>query len=286
MERERLGMKRCSGIDAVPCFPHGFTLVELLIYVALSGLIFTAVWQTFNTQNAIHNTQKEIAAMEQNLRAAMFVLKKEIRMAGYNPTPDTNASSFGITDIRLRNENNSLNVNGNSAIGFTAGDYNNTGVDKSIFFVKNGPVTLARAINTSGRQLFAENIEALELAYAFDADGDGILDTSANGNIIWAVDTDNDNRLDLNLDTNDDGIIDDADDTESDGRINGIVLNPVVDIDKIRAVHIWILGVTTKPDSNHTDNGIYGVGRKVIRVNDRFHRRQVNAVVKCRNLGL
>lgn len=266
-------------------FSKGFSLVELLIYAALSGLIFAAVWQTFNAQNAIHKSQKEIAAMQQNIRAALFVLSKEIRMAGYDPEPNDD-QVFQITDIRLRNENNVLTVNGNSAIAFTAGDYDDSGADKTIFYAKNGPFTMSRSINGSGRQLFAENIEALELAYAFDSDGDGALDTSANGNTVWAVDTDNDNRLDMALDANDDGKIDENDDTDSDGLINGSILNPAIDAVRICAVHVWILGRTTKIDINHSDNGVYATGRKIIRTNDRFHRRLLTSTVKCRNLGL
>jgi type IV pilus assembly protein PilW len=263
----------------------GVTLLELVIYVALMGIAFSGIWSAFNTQHAIHQTQKQIAAMQQNIRAAMHVLSKEIRMAGFDPDP-TDDQEFQITDIRSRNDNNVLTVNGNSAFGFTAADYDNSGTDKTIFYSKNGPTTLARSINGSGRQLFAENIQSFELAYAFDNDGDGEMDLSAGGNIVWAVDSDNDNFLDMALDVNDDGRIDETDDTDSDGRINGTMLNAAVDRSRIRAVHVWILGVTSKLDKNHTDNNTYVVGRKVIRTSDRFHRRLLVSTVRCRNLGL
>jgi len=270
---------------SITVFCRGFTLVELLVSIALTGLVFSAIWSTFTAQQSIYIAQKQITAMQQNLRAARFMLEKEIRMAGYDTSPH-DQEAFQITDIRLRDENNSLDINGNSAITFTAGDYNNSGSNKTISYSKNGPTTLARAINGSGRQLFAENIQAFALAYAFDENRDGNLDTSAGGNIIWAVDTDNDNFLDLSLDTGDDGTIDENDDTDNDGTLEGFPLNPAIGIDRIRVVRIWLLGRTTKPDKDYSNNGTVVVGRAVITTNDRIRRRLLTTMVRCRNLGI
>ena len=136
-------------------------------------------------------------------------------------------------------------------------------------------------------QLLAENVEALGLAYAFDSDADGELET-LGGNVIWAVDTTGDNQLDRNLDTNGDGVINMSDDTTpGNGVLEGVVLGAVPLAD-IRAVKIWILARTDKVIRGSNDTNSYVVGRKVVTPSgsDRqFKRRLLTTTVRCRNLN-
>jgi len=63
----------------------GFTLIELLVAMAISGLVMTAIYTTFSFQQKSYSLQRQMVAMEQNLRASMFMLEREIRMAGCDP---------------------------------------------------------------------------------------------------------------------------------------------------------------------------------------------------------
>ncbi len=60
----------------------GFTLVELLIVLAISAIVLTGVLQVFNTSNKSYSVQEEVAAMQQNLRIAKLFLARDVRMAG------------------------------------------------------------------------------------------------------------------------------------------------------------------------------------------------------------
>ena len=71
----------------------GFTLIELLIALVISGLVLTAVYNIFISSNRIYLKQNEMTKIEQNLRAAMNMMTKEIRMSGYN---STNSSKSGV----------------------------------------------------------------------------------------------------------------------------------------------------------------------------------------------
>src|SRR5437870_3414376 len=73
---------------------HGFTLVELLIAMAMSGIVLGAAVNTFITQRRSYALQEQITEMTQVTRAAMELMTQEIRMAGYNPA---RASFDGIT---------------------------------------------------------------------------------------------------------------------------------------------------------------------------------------------
>ena len=62
----------------------GYTLIELLVVLAIVGLVFAAIWATFRFQQQSYSLQRQMVAMEQNLRAAMIMMEKEIRMARIN----------------------------------------------------------------------------------------------------------------------------------------------------------------------------------------------------------
>ena len=72
----------------------GFSLVELLIAVAISGVILTGIVFAYMTQQSIYNTQGAISVMQQNLRGATLIMADEIRKAGYNASGQCNNPGF------------------------------------------------------------------------------------------------------------------------------------------------------------------------------------------------
>ena len=274
----------------------GVTLVELLVAMVIGLVVMAAIYSTYNSQQQQYLVQEQVAGMQQNLRAGMYFMSREARMAGYDPTQSGN---FGLTDIRYYDLNDVLNTNGYPKITFTV-DYDEDGTvganeTISYFMFDTGPyggtsdgvTDLGRNAGAGGNQLLAEAVESLGLAYAFDQDGDGELDTSG-GFVVWAIDSNNDNLLDLNLDTNGDGVIDASDDTNGDGIIEGVALAAPVPLADIRAVKIWILARTDKVIRGQDDTDTYVVGRRVITPTGSataFKRRLLITTVRCRNLN-
>jgi type IV pilus assembly protein PilW len=70
---------------------QGFTIIELLVAMAVSLLALGAIYSTFLNQHKSYLVQEEVAAMQQNIRAAMYHMQREIRMAGCDPTGNANA---------------------------------------------------------------------------------------------------------------------------------------------------------------------------------------------------
>jgi type IV pilus assembly protein PilW len=136
-----------------------------------------------------------------------------------------------------------------------------------------------------------ENIEAVGFAYAY-ANDDGDIEKDGE-NIVWAIDsnpTDANNQLDVKLDGNGDSFIDAGDDTNDDEVIDdddaGTALASPVDLDRIRAVKIWLLVKTGNPDRNYTSTNTYVVGNRIITKSDGNRHQLLATTVKCRNMAL
>ncbi|MCK4403608.1 MAG: prepilin-type N-terminal cleavage/methylation domain-containing protein [candidate division Zixibacteria bacterium] len=63
--------------------PEGFTLMELLIALVITGIVVSAGFSLYLTQHEGWIIQEQITNMQQNVRAAMHELETRIRMAGY-----------------------------------------------------------------------------------------------------------------------------------------------------------------------------------------------------------
>ena len=295
----------------------GFSLVELLIAMAVASILMGLIYNTYQAQQKSYTSQNLAVEMQQNIRAAMSLMKREIRMAGYDPLEvgsdgidndgingvDDPGESSGIIAaagnfIQFSFDQFSVDIidpdydpNGATTewdeilhYGFTTGDGDLDGI------ADDGAESLSRIDANGGRtEVIAYDIQGIAFAYAFDDDGTLQLDTTAtaggNDNVIWAIDTDNDGFLDTVLDTNDDGLID-ASDTQG-----GVDLVPAfwpntVPIHNIRAVRIWMLARSRAPIRGFSDNNTYVVGAARVNSSDGFQRRLLVDTVNCRNMGL
>jgi type IV pilus assembly protein PilW len=290
---------RDSNMKAIPDNPKGFSLVEMLVAMAAGLIVMLAINSAYVNYQRSHVTQQLVVHMQQNARAAMSLMKREIRMTGYDPVAADgvdNDSANGVDDAAESSGAGIIEAKYDTASGipimrFSADlDYDWTVVgDEDITY------TLVGTELQRNGQIVAYDIEAVGFAYAFDDDGDGALDVSDpagglvpgnNGNIIWAVDSNlGDHKLDHFLDTDDDGIID-ANDTEGGDGMTGQVL-----IANIRAVRIWLLARTRQPIKGHIDNQTYAVGPLHRGPADgdwdaRKRRVLLTTTVYCRNMGI
>ena len=64
---------------------RGFTLVELLVVMVVGLVLLGAVLKTLISQNRTNAIQQEVAYAQQNVRAAMDLMVREIRNAGHDP---------------------------------------------------------------------------------------------------------------------------------------------------------------------------------------------------------
>ena len=287
-----------------PDAQKGFTLVEMLIALAVGSVVMISICTAYVIHQRSHVTEQLVVDMVQNARAAMALMKREIRMMGYDPAAtdgvDNEDPDDGFVDVDdadesagagiLIAEENQIHFSADLSYRSDQADItlpDLTAVNENIIFNLSGT-----QLRRNG-QIVAYDIEAMGFAYAFDDDNDGALDVSdgsfgqgTNGNIIWAIDANaGDDKLDSYLDTNDDGIIDEND---AEGGVN---MTTQVDIDRIRAIRIFLLARTRHPIKDQTDNKTYVVGanhRGPVDGDWDPSRRRVllTTTIYCRNMGI
>jgi len=168
-------------------------------------------------------------------------------------------------------------------------------------------MTLAPELN-SPPVLVAEGVVAVGYAFAYNPAPSGKYEMARTappmalptgelievGNVIWAVDSNGDGRLDTNIDTDGDGDITVADDTDDSGVIDAADMGPgmpaSVDTRNVVAVKVWLMLQSKQPTPENTiDRKRYVVGNRVIPpetqpfFNDHFKRRVETVTLSLRN---
>jgi len=77
----------------------GFTLIELLVAIALGMVILAGLFRTFKVQHDSYVVQDQVSAMQQNLRAAMYMITRDLQMAGYYTNFDRNNRQLDWNDL-------------------------------------------------------------------------------------------------------------------------------------------------------------------------------------------
>jgi prepilin-type N-terminal cleavage/methylation domain-containing protein len=72
---------------------HGFTLIELMISIAIAGFVLAAIFSAYIDQVRTSQTTDMVVSLNQNIRGAMITMERDVRMLGTNPT---NAATTGV----------------------------------------------------------------------------------------------------------------------------------------------------------------------------------------------
>jgi len=157
----------------------GFTLVELLIAVAVAGIVMGGVYSVYVSQQGSYEAQQQVTAIEQKVRAASYFLNRDIAMAGCDPggNADARILAADATSIRFTED---LNGNGD------AGEYNED-ITYSLYTSGDGIQKLGRKTPfTANNQPVAENVERLDFVY-LDRNGQVLATPVADPSLIRSV---------------------------------------------------------------------------------------------------
>ena len=154
----------------------GFTLVELLVAMAISLIVMASIGYLYYYQQKSYVVQEQISAMQQNLRAAMYYMEKEIRMAGCDPTQ---ADWPRIVTASKNSINFTLDITDGSGTGPPDGNPGDANED-----ITYSLDTVDDQLERNSQPL-AENIDALNFVYLNSSGAD--LQDDGNGNVTIAT---------------------------------------------------------------------------------------------------
>lgn len=135
----------------------GFTISELLVAMLIAVIVMAAAYSMYLSQQKSYETTESVSALQQNLRAAMYFIERDLRMAGYNPLRAT-SGAFTFTNISSAN-----------SVTFTMDTGTEDGVlgtDETITYSFNSADnTLLKQVGTGTAQVVADNITGLLFVY-------------------------------------------------------------------------------------------------------------------------
>jgi type IV pilus assembly protein PilW len=237
----------------------GFSMVELLVAVAIGAIVIAVIAAAFWVESQTSRTQQMSVQMQQNIRAGMFFMERDIMMAGYGDDPSNPSGAtitianpttlaFTFTDPICVEDNVDNDKDGtvDEALEKDGIDDNDDGeTDEvneldTIRFSLTG-TDLHRIIHTGAFQvdeIIALNIQTLEFFYTLE-------DGTSTTNVATAKDRDD-----------------------------------------IRKIGISILAQTELEARGYTDTQIYHPlsGADWGPYNDNFRREIVTTTVQCRNM--
>jgi len=170
---------------------QGFTLVELLAAMVITGVVVGGIYSAYYSQQKSYLAQEEVAAMQQNLRAAMHLIERDIRLAGYDSNRSAGAGikAAGANSIRFTSDiHDGADNDADGGIdepdeeGNGDGDTLDPGEDFTYLRLDpdgNGVFDLYRRDAVAGTdQLIALNVDAINFVY-LDNGGNTTADLSA-----------------------------------------------------------------------------------------------------------
>lgn len=245
----------------------GFTLVELMITLVISGVIVAAIYSTYITQQRSYTSQEAVAEMQQNIRAAMVVMSADIRMAGYKPAGGT----FSFFNGNFDNGGGQTEAVTTDAtnIAFTADLDGDNILDR-----------VCQDVNVDGK---VDISEMEQIAYRLNANRELQRYSTATGAIEWHAVAENIENVEFQY-------------LDAAGAVTAISTD-------IRAVQISILARAGRADRKFVNPMVYCPASNPFNpvtglctnpapatvwgpFNDNLRRRLLMITIQCRNMGL
>ena len=167
-------------MNSITTSQKGFSLLELMVAMAIASVLMAGIYTFYHNQLKTHITQQEMVDMQQDARAAMYMMTREIRMAGYDPLNTgatirtANVAQMAFDSDSDGTADGAINVNTERFYYALSNDADRDGL------ADGTPCNLVRggwdnSLNPEDLNPVALNIDALNFVYL---DNDGITASS------------------------------------------------------------------------------------------------------------
>jgi type IV pilus assembly protein PilW len=157
----------------------GFTLVELMVSMAIGLVVLAAITTTFTVQTRQNSAEEQLGQLQQNVRAGIDLMLREIKMAKYDPAATAfPAGTYGVTYSATQLQVKS-DIDGSGGL-----DTSTSGsVENIIYAWDSANLRITRQLGSSGTpEVLADNVTAFTFNY-YDANGTAVTSSASSGNI-------------------------------------------------------------------------------------------------------
>lgn len=123
----------------------GFTIVELVITMAILSAVTAAIFSLYNTQHKVTHIESDVVDVQQNLRMALESITKDLRMAGF-ALPGGGNPVNAVGDNTGLGGSDTLVLNTSSASGSAA----RINVNQTVSVTAGSPITFTVLANETG----------------------------------------------------------------------------------------------------------------------------------------
>lgn len=154
---------------------RGITLIELLVALVISAIAMAAIYKIFISQTKVYYVQDQVVEVQQNVRTAMEILLRDLRMTGFDD--DNFSSAVTIANPITAFSDNSITVN------YEYYDRPSATYQKYTvaYWRDGGNSRLMRqlTINDAGSttEPVLDNVDALTFTYGVDDNDDDVVDS-------------------------------------------------------------------------------------------------------------
>ena len=252
-----------------------YTVLELVLSISIGLIVLSLAYSFFIIQKNIELKHKNKIEMRQEIRAAFYIMEREIKLAGLNVLENDDIgikkalSNLIEFSTDLNEDGRTISPNEEISFAFASKyDTNNDGIADNNF------APIGRKTGNGYFQTLINNIQAIFFAYSYkNKKGETALNSS--GNAIWGYDSDGDGLLDNRIDSNNNDIADLND------IVGGVALSETIKIENINGVKVYLLSIYGKNDFKKKYQ--YMLGDKLIKGEDKYKRIMCSFVVKIRN---
>lgn len=149
---------------------NGLSLIELMVGLVICAIAVAGIYRLFMAQSRAYTVQEQVVEVQQNIRTAMESMLRDLRMTGFD---DDRTPAVTIPQPPVVPGDQSITVR-----------YEYDNAPSEIRYWLDGGTTLNRQVTRNGvstTEAVLENVEAFNLTYGVDDDGDGAMD-DRNGN--------------------------------------------------------------------------------------------------------
>jgi type IV pilus assembly protein PilW len=160
---------------------RGITLIELLVVLVICAILIGGTYRVFIAQTKAYTVQDQVAEVQQDIRGAMEIIVRDLRMAGFQ-TSTFNSPLITDSPVGSPLSDSSITVNYEYLGGASPTTYTVTYTLAGTILTR----TLAQtpAAGPPVTDTILENVKALTFTYGIDQDGDGLMDDINGDGII------------------------------------------------------------------------------------------------------